>query len=133
MANSTGIRDIRYWLMKAEPESRIEKGKDVKVSRYLTTIVFLNYSGRSIISQFSVDDFEAVKTTPWEGVRNHEAKNLMKEMRTGDKVSKRSFPVSGNSQTAVNRLYSIIQIVNHQVLVYIKVTLFITYLITRKS
>ena len=75
MANSTGIQDIRYWLMKAEPESRIEKGKDVKVSRYLTTIVFLNYSGRSIISQFSVDDFEAVKTTPWEGVRNHEAKN----------------------------------------------------------
>ena len=36
--------------------------------------------------QFSVDDFEAVKTTPWEGVRNAEARNLMKEMKVGDKV-----------------------------------------------
>ncbi|RPD81319.1 DUF55-domain-containing protein [Lentinus tigrinus ALCF2SS1-7] len=51
--------------MKAEPDSRIVKGKDVK---------------------FSVDDFEAVKTTPWEGVRNAEARNLMKEMAVGDKV-----------------------------------------------
>ncbi|OCH94519.1 DUF55-domain-containing protein [Obba rivulosa] len=55
----------KHWLMKAEPNSRIEKGKDVK---------------------FSVDDFEAVKTTPWEGVRNAEARNLMKEMRVGDRV-----------------------------------------------
>ena len=30
--------------------------------------------------------FEAVKTTPWEGVRNAEARNLMKEMKVGDKV-----------------------------------------------
>jgi len=37
-------------------------------------------------SKFSVDDFEAVGTTPWEGVRNPEARNLMKEMRVGDKV-----------------------------------------------
>ena len=28
-----------------------------------------------------------MKTTPWEGVRNAEARNLMKEMRVGDKVS----------------------------------------------
>ena len=34
-----------------------------------------------------MDDFEAVKTTPWEGVRNAEARNLMKEMKVGDKVS----------------------------------------------
>ncbi|PFH50159.1 hypothetical protein AMATHDRAFT_75778 [Amanita thiersii Skay4041] len=53
------------WLLKAEPESRVVKGKDVK---------------------FSVDDFEAVKTSPWEGVRNYEARNLMKEMRVGDKA-----------------------------------------------
>ncbi|KAI8982773.1 PUA-like domain-containing protein, partial [Trametes punicea] len=53
------------WLMKAEPDSRIVKGKDVK---------------------FSVDDFESAKTTPWEGVRNAEARNLMKEMKVGDKV-----------------------------------------------
>ncbi|CAE6422191.1 unnamed protein product [Rhizoctonia solani] len=37
----------KYWLMKAEPDSRIVKGKDVK---------------------FSVDDFEACVTTSWEGV-----------------------------------------------------------------
>ncbi|KAF8524573.1 PUA-like domain-containing protein [Hysterangium stoloniferum] len=51
--------------MKAEPDSRIVKGKDVK---------------------FSVDDFEATGTTAWEGVRNHEAKNIMKGMNLGDKV-----------------------------------------------
>ncbi|EIN10939.1 DUF55-domain-containing protein [Punctularia strigosozonata HHB-11173 SS5] len=56
---------MRFWLMKAEPDSRIVKGNDVK---------------------FSVDDFEEAKTTAWEGVRNHEAKNLMKEMEIGDKV-----------------------------------------------
>ncbi|PPQ69899.1 hypothetical protein CVT26_014162 [Gymnopilus dilepis] len=54
-----------YWLLKAEPDSRIVKGKDVK---------------------FSVEDFERVKTSPWEGVRNYEARNLMKEMREGDKA-----------------------------------------------
>ncbi|ORY28039.1 EVE domain-domain-containing protein [Naematelia encephala] len=54
------------WLMKAEPDSRVVKGKDVK---------------------FSVDDFEAMGTSPWDGVRNHEAKNIMKsKMKVGDKV-----------------------------------------------
>ncbi|EPQ58927.1 DUF55-domain-containing protein [Gloeophyllum trabeum ATCC 11539] len=56
---------VNYWLMKAEPDSRIIKGMDVK---------------------FSVDDFECLKTTAWEGVRNHEAKNLMKSMKVGDQV-----------------------------------------------
>ncbi|KAH7887505.1 DUF55-domain-containing protein [Phlebopus sp. FC_14] len=55
----------RYWLMKAEPDSRVVKGKDVK---------------------FSVDDFESAGTTPWEGVRNFEARNLMREMAVGDKI-----------------------------------------------
>ena len=43
-----------YWLMKAEPESRIEKGKDVK---------------------FSIDDLKAA-TSPegWDGVRNYGGK-----------------------------------------------------------
>ncbi|KAJ7753369.1 PUA-like domain-containing protein [Mycena maculata] len=54
-----------YWLLKAEPDSRIVKGKDVK---------------------FSVDDFESVKTSAWEGVRNYEARNLMKEMKLGEKA-----------------------------------------------
>jgi len=51
--------------MKAEPDSRIVKGIDVK---------------------FSVDDFEQVKTTAWEGVRSAEAKNIMCSMRIGDQV-----------------------------------------------
>ncbi|EIW66251.1 hypothetical protein TREMEDRAFT_35209 [Tremella mesenterica DSM 1558] len=54
------------WLMKAEPDSRIVKGKDVK---------------------FSVDDFEALGISQWDGVRNHEAKNIMKDrMKVGDDV-----------------------------------------------
>ncbi|KAJ6487952.1 DUF55-domain-containing protein [Mycena sanguinolenta] len=55
----------KYWLLKAEPDSRIVKEKDVK---------------------FSVEDFEAIKTSPWEGVRNYEARNLMKEMKVGEKA-----------------------------------------------
>ncbi|KAF9480198.1 DUF55-domain-containing protein [Pholiota conissans] len=57
--------ESKYWLLKAEPDSRVVKGKDVK---------------------FSVDDFESVGTSPWEGVRNYEARNLMKEMKEGDKA-----------------------------------------------
>ncbi|KAI8319040.1 DUF55-domain-containing protein [Martensiomyces pterosporus] len=54
--------------MKAEPESRIVKGKDVK---------------------FSIDDLRQMEsgTSPWDGVRNYEARNLMRDkMRIGDKV-----------------------------------------------
>ncbi|KAG6919758.1 hypothetical protein DXG01_001592 [Tephrocybe rancida] len=61
----------KYWLLKAEPDSRVVKGKDVK---------------------FSVDDFESVKTSPWEGVRNYEARNLMKEMKVGEKKTKKDDP-----------------------------------------
>ena len=46
-------RERQCWLMKAEPESRIVKGIDVK---------------------FSATDFELARTTAWEGVRNHQAK-----------------------------------------------------------
>ncbi|GAA5989615.1 hypothetical protein JCM5350_003194 [Sporobolomyces pararoseus] len=46
-----------HWLIKAEPDSRIEKGVDVK---------------------FSIDDFEKCKVSSWEGVRNHQAKNYLK-------------------------------------------------------
>ncbi|KAJ5163404.1 High mobility group HMG-I/HMG-Y [Penicillium coprophilum] len=53
-----------FWLMKAEPESRLEKGKDVK---------------------FSIDDLATADTPePWDGVRNHVAKNLMRNMKKGD-------------------------------------------------
>ncbi|KAN0131374.1 DUF55 domain containing protein [Lactarius tabidus] len=56
----------QHWLMKAEPNSRIVKA--------------------DLQPKFSVEDFETVGTTSWEGVRNHEAKNIMKSMRVGDKV-----------------------------------------------
>ncbi|KXG47056.1 High mobility group, HMG-I/HMG-Y [Penicillium griseofulvum] len=53
-----------FWLMKAEPESRMEKGKDVK---------------------FSIEDLAAADAPePWDGVRNHVAKNLMRDMKKGD-------------------------------------------------
>lgn len=50
--------------MKAEPESRIEKGIDVK---------------------FSIEDLQATsEPEPWEGVRNHVAKKNMMAMKIGD-------------------------------------------------
>ena len=53
-----------YWLMKAEPTSRLEKGVDIK---------------------FSIDDLAAKKTPePWDGIRNHVAKNNILAMRKGD-------------------------------------------------
>ncbi|KAL9610160.1 MAG: hypothetical protein Q9167_005114 [Letrouitia subvulpina] len=53
-----------YWLMKAEPESRIEKGKDVK---------------------FSIDDLKnATEPEAWDGVRNAVARNNMRQMMKGD-------------------------------------------------
>ncbi|KAK0562193.1 hypothetical protein OC844_002823 [Tilletia horrida] len=56
----------QHWLMKAEPDSRMEKGVDVA---------------------FSVDHFEKIGTTTWDGVRNPEAKTIMKEkMKLKDQV-----------------------------------------------
>ena len=46
----------RYWLMKTEPDT------------------------------FSIDDLAKVKTEPWTGVRNYQARNHMKEMQVGDGV-----------------------------------------------
>ncbi|TPX57899.1 hypothetical protein PhCBS80983_g03501 [Powellomyces hirtus] len=61
--DSTGPR---YWLMKAEPETRLERGVDVKV-------------------RFFIDDLEAKKTSTWDGVRNFEARNIMRDrMKLGD-------------------------------------------------
>ncbi|MBJ7575947.1 EVE domain-containing protein [Luteimonas sp. MC1828] len=47
----------RYWLMKSEPED------------------------------FSIDDLERVRTEPWTGVRNYQARNFMRDgMKPGDGV-----------------------------------------------
>ncbi|BGP64919.1 hypothetical protein NBRC10512v2_006288 [Rhodotorula toruloides] len=50
-----------HWL--AEPESRIEKGVDVK---------------------FSIDDLERVKVSSWEGVRNHQANSYLRDQMKKD-------------------------------------------------
>lgn len=48
---------MRYWLMKSEPDA------------------------------YSIDDLAADGTTYWDGVRNYQARNLMRdEMRVGDRV-----------------------------------------------
>lgn len=46
----------RYWLMKSEP------------------------------SAYSIDDLKRNKTTVWDGVRNYQARNLMREMAIGDQA-----------------------------------------------
>ena len=47
---------MKYWLMKSEP------------------------------SAYSIDDLERDGTTSWEGVRNYQARNFMREMSVGDRV-----------------------------------------------
>lgn len=46
----------KYWLMKSEP------------------------------TDFSIDDLARVKTEPWTGVRNYQARNFMRQMKPGDGV-----------------------------------------------
>ncbi|KAI1004272.1 hypothetical protein K3495_g3939 [Podosphaera aphanis] len=54
----------QYWLLKAEPESRVVKGHDIK---------------------FSIDDLAAqTAPEPWDGVRNYAARNHLRAMRRGD-------------------------------------------------
>jgi len=47
-------RGIKLWLMKSEPDV------------------------------YSIDDLERDRTEPWEGVRNYQARNFMREMAVGD-------------------------------------------------
>ncbi len=47
---------MRYWLLKTEPDS------------------------------FSIDDLREKGSTIWDGVRNYQARNHLKEMKKGDKV-----------------------------------------------
>ena len=39
---------------------------------------------KSEVDVFSIDDLAKVDQEPWDGVRNHAAKNIQKSMRTGD-------------------------------------------------
>ncbi|KAG6034433.1 hypothetical protein E4U40_003907 [Claviceps sp. LM458 group G5] len=55
-----------YWLMKAEPETRLENGIDVR---------------------FSIDDLKAKKEPEgWDGIRAYPARNHMRNMNAGDKA-----------------------------------------------
>nr|XP_020763640.1 thymocyte nuclear protein 1 isoform X2 [Odocoileus virginianus texanus] len=56
-----------YWLMKSEPDSRLEKGVDVK---------------------FSIEDLQAQpgQTTCWDGVRNYQARNFLRAMRLDEQA-----------------------------------------------
>ncbi|XP_051963389.1 thymocyte nuclear protein 1 [Xyrauchen texanus] len=53
-----------HWLMKSEPESRIENGVDMK---------------------FGIEDLIALpnQTGCWDGVRNYQARNFMRDMKVG--------------------------------------------------
>ncbi|AWO98832.1 putative thymocyte nuclear protein 1 isoform 4 [Scophthalmus maximus] len=52
------------WLMKSEPESRFENGLDLK---------------------FGIEDLKAApdQTSCWDGVRNYQARNFMRQMKEG--------------------------------------------------
>nr|XP_060643674.1 thymocyte nuclear protein 1 [Anolis sagrei ordinatus] len=56
-----------HWLMKSEPESRFEKGVDVK---------------------FGIEDLKAQpnQTACWDGVRNYQARNFLKDMKVGQEA-----------------------------------------------
>jgi EVE domain len=56
--------EIRYFLLKAEPDTRIENGIDIS---------------------FSIDDLASrTSPEPWDGIRNHVAKNNILSMEKGD-------------------------------------------------
>lgn len=47
---------MAYWLMKSEPD------------------------------EFSIDDLQAKQQAPWDGVRNYQARNFIREMRENDQI-----------------------------------------------
>ncbi|KAK5943397.1 hypothetical protein PMZ80_004404 [Knufia obscura] len=56
--------DLQYWLMKAEPNTRIDKNVDLA---------------------YPIDKLaKATEPEPWDGVRNYVARNNMRAMRKGD-------------------------------------------------
>lgn len=57
----------QFFLVKSEPESRMQNGKEMK---------------------FSIDDLiaEPQSTAQWDGVRNFEARNVIREMKLGDRA-----------------------------------------------
>ncbi|XP_025854672.1 thymocyte nuclear protein 1 isoform X3 [Vulpes vulpes] len=66
-SKNCGNNQSSYWLMKSEPQSRIEKGVDVK---------------------FSIEDLKAEpkQTACWDGVRNYQARNFLRAMKLEQKA-----------------------------------------------
>ncbi|KAI7800794.1 thymocyte nuclear protein 1 [Triplophysa rosa] len=66
-SDQTSKASYSYWLMKSEPESRIENGVDVK---------------------FGIEDLKALpnQTGCWDGVRNYQARNFMRDMKVGQQA-----------------------------------------------
>jgi len=64
-SNTSTPPDVHYFLMKSEPESRVENGVQMK---------------------FSIHDLEQLpnQATQWDGVRNAAARNTMRNMKVGD-------------------------------------------------
>ncbi|CAJ2509667.1 Uu.00g146930.m01.CDS01 [Anthostomella pinea] len=62
--DTTGSSERWYWLMKAEPETRLENGTDVK---------------------FSIDDLASrTEPEPWDGIRAYAARNNLRSMKKGE-------------------------------------------------
>ncbi|XP_012737446.2 thymocyte nuclear protein 1 [Fundulus heteroclitus] len=66
-SESAGPPVFTHWLMKSEPESRFENGIDVK---------------------FGIEDLKALpdQTGCWDGVRNYQARNFMRQMKEGQRA-----------------------------------------------
>ena len=64
---SNNLREFRHWLMKSEPDSRMENGVEMK---------------------FSFEDLKLSEDSRacWDGVRNSQARNFMRNMKQGDKA-----------------------------------------------
>lgn len=86
--SDSASRGRSYFLVKSEPETRMQDGHDMK---------------------FSIDDLgdEPNATACWDGVRNYEARNIMREMREGD----RAFFYHSNSRRTLPAIVGEVEIV----------------------
>ncbi|CAI9624600.1 unnamed protein product [Staurois parvus] len=66
-SNEKPKEEYHFWLMKSEPESRIEKGMDMK---------------------FGIEDLKAQpdQRACWDGVRNYQARNFLRQMKVGQEA-----------------------------------------------
>jgi predicted RNA-binding protein with PUA-like domain len=71
---------------------RIQRRAKVKKHRYFTVLSFSTMSGvkyfvmKNEPSEFSIDHLKEGKVGKWDGIRNYQARNIMKDMKIGDKA-----------------------------------------------